>query len=201
MDTIEQLQKTRFQFLHTLYLLTNGATSKDIYERTIGQALGLDDDTMQTIADYLHDAGLLKNDRGHASMQHKGIVTVESMLSSPSTPSSEVFPLYSTFTDEEKSLPQKAVESIRRIAENMEIQFDKTEYRKGDTVYVEVNPGNHSFTLLTFKEDKQLPGRINGRSHEAPWTGELISNVEAGHYSMVAFYGGQQGKKVTFDVK
>jgi len=86
MDTIEEIKKKRFQFLHKLYELTEGDESigYDMYE--IGKKLDFDEELTDKITQYLVGELLIREDIGIISMLHLGVREVEEAQTNPDKP-------------------------------------------------------------------------------------------------------------------
>ena len=86
MNSIEEIQKKRFQFLHKLYELTEGDRSIafDMYQ--IGKELDFDEDLTDKITQYLEGEGLIRNELDYLSMSHIGVREVEEALTHPDIP-------------------------------------------------------------------------------------------------------------------
>ena len=95
-SSIEEIKKQRFQFLHQLWELTGGDSTKRILIRQISDLLQINESQTRTIVQYLNGEELLEiTTHGFnvpsyldASLyiKHKGVVEVEQALSKPDLP-------------------------------------------------------------------------------------------------------------------
>jgi len=88
MIPVEEMKKKRFQFLHTLYVLTGGNELKWFNMFDIGKSLEFDRELIIKIAQYLKGEGLIQFQAlgGIIGITHSGIREVEQALSNPGQP-------------------------------------------------------------------------------------------------------------------
>jgi hypothetical protein len=75
-------QTKRYRTLLEMYEITDGNAGKDVHPSTLRERLGLSEDELHRVFDYLDAEGLIK--RG-ASLQisHKGIIEIEDSIQNP----------------------------------------------------------------------------------------------------------------------
>jgi len=91
---IEEIKEKRFQFLHSVYNLSNADENIDIQSYQLGKNLGFSDNFTSKVIRYLDKEELIrfKEDSGCViGISHKGIIEVERALSKPEE-STEYFP-------------------------------------------------------------------------------------------------------------
>lgn len=85
MMSVEEMKKKRFQFLHSLYEVTEGNEQKIVNMRKLGQELRFQSSLTQSIVQYLQGEGLIET-IGHGGtirITHLGVREVEEALSNP----------------------------------------------------------------------------------------------------------------------
>ena len=88
MKSIEELKKQRFQFLNSVYELTDGSQFSFVNMYEVGKKLGFDKTLVNDISQYLVEEGLIEYQTldGFISITHYGIREVEEALSNPDKP-------------------------------------------------------------------------------------------------------------------
>lgn len=129
MNTIEETQKKRFQFLRRLWELTGGDESKLFSMFGIGEELGFDEDSTAKIEQYLHGEKLINHiltcgthDR-EIGISHLGVRAVEGDLYNPDRPT-QYFPAainitsIGTMTDSQLQIDSPRATQVATVNEN-----------------------------------------------------------------------------------
>jgi hypothetical protein len=91
-NSIQDMRKKRFQYLHRLYEKTRGSNLEFENFSSLGKELGYSDEETNLITDYLRDEGLVKFPAfGQITITHYGVVEVENALANPEQPT-QYFP-------------------------------------------------------------------------------------------------------------
>lgn len=93
MNSIDELRKKRFQFLHRLYEKTDGNEHKRIDMWELGNELGFDKEETNKLSQYLVSEYLMEYAAlgGIIAITHQGVIEVEDALSHPEAPT-QYFP-------------------------------------------------------------------------------------------------------------
>ena len=129
MNTIEEAQKKRFQFLHKLWKLTGGDETKRFSMFEIGAELDFDKDLTVTIGQYLagekliiHRPGCGTRDR-EIAISHLGVREIEEALGNPDRPT-QYFPAVinitsiGTMTDSQLQIDSPGATQVATFNEN-----------------------------------------------------------------------------------
>ena len=140
MDELEEIKKTRFQFIHQLWKITGGDQGKRVLVRQISESLNLNEDQARVIVQYLNGEGLLEiTTHGFnvpsyldASLyiKHAGIVEVEQALSKPELPTphfpASVVNYINVGTMTNSNIAQSSPNATQTITINQEVKEDIT---------------------------------------------------------------------------
>jgi len=91
-DKIREKKAQRFEYLRTLYEMTDGKTDSPVELGLVGHKLGLSKQLSEEIELYLMEEGLVEGwSLGHIAISHLGLTELEEALTSPEQPT-EHFP-------------------------------------------------------------------------------------------------------------